>query len=64
MIRRQRRIEGIVVAQHLTPASTFGRRQWAMLERGRPKTPPVYNLPKFDFNSVRQAGRFLGPRVS
>ena len=62
-LRRQRRLEAIVVNQMMSPASTFARRQQNLIKRSQPRYTPTNNLPRFDFNTVRQAGRFLGPRV-
>ena len=62
-LRRQRRLEAIVVNQMVSPASTFARRQQTVIRRSQPRYTPANNLPRFDFNTVRAAGRFLGPRV-
>jgi len=62
-LRRQQRIEALMVQQMVSPASAFSRRQYSVIQRSQPRSTPKNNLPKFDFNSVRAAGRFYGARV-
>ena len=45
-LRRQQRLQQLQVAQMMTPASSFARRQYTAFQRSRPQATPNYNLPK------------------
>jgi len=62
-LRRQRRLEALMVQQLVTPASTFARRQQNLIKRSQPRYTPANNLPKFDWASLKAQGRFYGPRI-
>jgi hypothetical protein len=62
-LRRQRRLEAIVVNQMVSPASSFARRQQNLIKRSQPRYTPQNNLPKFDWSTVK-GRRFMGPRIS
>ena len=62
-LRRQRRIEALVVQQRLSPATQFQLRQNALIQRSKPRYQQQYNLPKC--HDLKRVGpRFLGPRIS
>lgn len=62
-LRRQRRLEAIVVNQMVSPASTFARRQQNLIKRSQPRYQQNYNLPKCAA-LTRCGPRFLGARIS
>ena len=61
-LRRQRRIEALMMQQMMTPATQFQQRQQNLIQRSQPRAQPKYNLPKFDWASLKAQGRFYGPQ--
>ena len=62
-LRRQQRLQAIVVNQMVSPASSFARRQQTLIRRSQPRYEQKYNLPKCAA-LTRCGPRFLGPRIS
>ena len=62
-LRRQQRLEAIVVNQMVSPASTFARRQYSLYKRSQPRAEVKYNLPKVNWAAIKAMGRFTGPRI-
>jgi len=63
-LRRQQRLQNMQMAQMMTPASAFARRQYTAYQRLRPQAPPsTDHFPPIPWDKIKAQGRFLGPRI-